>query len=98
VHSEHVDDKSARSCITGMYARLAELKKTNDLKVLLAVGGWNFGSQPFSDMVGDERLRKAFVVQATKFMRDHGFDGLDLDWVGKTTRRNLESVSFSSRA
>ena len=58
------------------------LKNTNKVKILLAVGGWNFGSGPFSDMVGDEKLRKEFVQQATQFIRDHKFDGLDLDWVG----------------
>ncbi len=51
------------------------------MKVSLAVGGWNFGSGLFSDMVADEKLRKDFVQQATQFIRDHGFDGLDLDWV-----------------
>lgn len=80
--SELVEYDNARPYFLGMYARLVELKKTNDLKVLLSVGGWNFGSELFSDMVRDEQLRKAFVVQATRFIRDHGFDGLDLDWVG----------------
>ncbi len=65
----------------GMYSRTIELKKSNDIKVLLAVGGWNFGSGPFSDMVGNEQLRKEFVQQATQFIRDNQFDGLDLDWV-----------------
>jgi chitinase len=64
-----------------MYSRTIELKKSNDIKVLLAVGGWNFGSGPFSDMVGNEQLRKEFVQQATQFIRDNQFDGLDLDWV-----------------
>jgi chitinase len=66
----------------GMYSRVIQLKKTNNnLKVSLAVGGWNFGSGPFSDMVADEKLRSQFVQQATQFIRDHQFDGLDLDWV-----------------
>ena len=55
--------------------------KNQNLKVLLAVGGWNFGSGPFSDMVADEKLRRDFVEQATQFVRDNQFDGLDLDWV-----------------
>ncbi len=64
-----------------MYSRIIELKKSNSIQVLLAVGGWNFGSGAFSDMVGNEQLRKGFVQQATLFIRDHQFDGLDLDWV-----------------
>jgi len=31
------------------------------LKVLLAVGGWDHGSGPFSDMVADNDLRQKFV-------------------------------------
>jgi chitinase len=65
-----------------MYSRVLELKKSNNIKVLLAVGGWNFGSGAFSDMVGSDQLRKEFVQQATQFIRDNQFDGLDLDWVG----------------
>ena len=95
--TEFAEYESARPYILGMYARLLELKKTNDLKVLLSVGGWNFGSELFSDMVGDERLRKAFIAQATRFIRDHGFDGLDLDWVGWTQWRRSETTVFSSR-
>ena len=64
-----------------MYSRILALKKTNNIKVLLAVGGWNFGSGPFSDMVMDQRLRREFVEHATKFIIDRQFDGLDLDWV-----------------
>jgi chitinase len=65
-----------------MYSRVKALKNKNqNLKVLLAVGGWNFGSGPFSDMVADENLRREFVEHATQFVRDNQFDGLDLDWV-----------------
>ena len=63
-----------------MYTRTLALKQKSDVKVLLAVGGWNFGSGPFSDMVKDETLRRNFVEHATRFIRDNGFDGLDLDW------------------
>ncbi|CAF2966008.1 unnamed protein product [Rotaria sp. Silwood2] len=63
-----------------MYSRILALKKTHNIKILLAVGGWNFGSADFSHMVKNEQLRKDFVQQATLFIRDHQFDGLDLDW------------------
>jgi chitinase len=65
-----------------MYSRILALKKSNNIKILLAVGGWNFGSGAFSDMVGNDQLRKEFVQQATQFIQDHQFDGLDIDWVG----------------
>ncbi|CAF4689793.1 unnamed protein product, partial [Rotaria sp. Silwood2] len=63
-----------------MYSRILALKKTHNIKILLAVGGWNFGSADFSHMVKNEQLRKDFVQQATLFIRHHQFDGLDLDW------------------
>ncbi|CAF0724867.1 unnamed protein product [Didymodactylos carnosus] len=65
----------------GMYSRLIALKTNNpSLKVSLAVGGWNFGSGEFSNMVSDTSLRQAFVTQASQFIRQHNFDGLDIDW------------------
>ena len=64
-----------------MYSRTLALKQKHNVKVLLAVGGWNFGSGPFSDMVKDDVTRRNFVQDATRFIRDRGFDGLDLDWV-----------------
>uniref|UniRef100_A0A1S4KVH5 chitinase n=2 Tax=Ixodes scapularis TaxID=6945 RepID=A0A1S4KVH5_IXOSC len=34
----------------------------------------------FSHMVSDRSQRQKFVRSAVKFCREHGFDGLDLDW------------------
>jgi len=65
----------------GMYERVIAHKKTNPkLKVLIAVGGWNQNSMPFSNMVSDEGKRKNFVSKAVEFLIKHKFDGLDLDW------------------
>lgn len=46
------------------------------LKTLLAVGGWNMGSGPFSDMAGNQENRDIFIKSAIKFLRKWKFDGL----------------------
>jgi len=57
------------------------LKKSNPrLKVLLAVGGWRAGSAPFVAIVDSASTRRTFANNAAKFVRQHGFDGLDVDW------------------
>lgn len=57
------------------------LKKLNPkLKVLAVVGGWNEGSQKYSALAADANKRKLFISSALEFIKDHGFDGLDVDW------------------
>jgi chitinase len=77
-----------------MYTRMVALKKKSNVQILLAVGGWNFGSTEFSKMVTDDRLRTEFVDHATQFLLDKGFDGLDLDWVGQVIVRR-DTCMFS---
>ncbi|CAF1015538.1 unnamed protein product [Brachionus calyciflorus] len=65
----------------GMYERTTDLKKTNpNLKILLAVGGWNMGSDPFIKIVTDDRIMNEFVDDSVTFLKSRKFDGLDLDW------------------
>ncbi|WPH03961.1 glycoside hydrolase, protein [Acrodontium crateriforme] len=56
------------------------------LKAIVALGGWSFNdngtaTQPvFSDMVSSSPNRQKFITNVLAFMREYGFDGLDIDW------------------
>lgn len=67
----------------GGYSRFVALKRTNpNLKTLIALGGWNDShfSMSYSDLVASEANMDHFVAQATRFVIQYGFDGLDFDW------------------
>lgn len=67
--------------VPGFYARITNLKKTNPkLKVLLAIGGWSFGTQKFKEMSATRYARQTFIYSAIPFLRARNFDGLDMDW------------------
>lgn len=67
--------------VPGYYAKVVGLKKTNPkLKVLLAIGGWSFGTQKFKEMATSRYARQTFIYSAINFLRKRGFDGLDMDW------------------
>jgi chitinase len=54
--------------------------KQPDLKVTLALGGWNEGSEKYSNMSLTVANRKKFIDSAVAFILKNGFDGLDMDW------------------
>lgn len=65
----------------GMYEKVNKLKRTHPhLKTLLAIGGWNEGSEKYSRMASTPEGRKRFAQSVAAFLDKHGFDGLDLDW------------------
>ena len=57
------------------------MKKVNPtLKTLLAVGGWDMASAPFTEMVATAESRQDFADHTLTFLKKRSFDGLDLDW------------------
>ena len=55
-------------------------EKNPNLTLMIALGGWFEGSEKYSDMASTAERRHNFVQNAVKFLKQYGFDGLDLDW------------------
>ncbi|XP_041364397.1 acidic mammalian chitinase-like [Gigantopelta aegis] len=70
-----------------LYSRMMDLKIQNpNLKVLMAIGGWNARSTHFTQIVANDASMTQFNNNALAFLRQHKFDGLDIDWEYPTTR------------
>lgn len=63
------------------YDQLLELREKNpELQVLLAIGGWAFGSTPFKELTSNVFRMNQFVYEAIEFLREYQFNGLDVEW------------------
>ncbi|XP_023943910.2 probable chitinase 2 [Bicyclus anynana] len=71
----------------GGYKRMVALKaRYPHLKVTVAIGGWNEGSEKYSKMAAKPETRAKFVQSVVHFLGTYKFDGLDLDWEYPTKR------------
>lgn len=62
------------------FAKLKELKNAYPhLKTLISIGGWN-DSGKFSDVALTEASRAAFADSVVAFIKQYGFNGVDIDW------------------
>ncbi|KAL4958978.1 uncharacterized protein BDV14DRAFT_194146 [Aspergillus stella-maris] len=56
------------------------------IKIFVSIGGWTFSdndttTQPlFGEIAADATKRKTFASNVVHFMKQYGFDGVDLDW------------------
>ena len=62
------------------FEKLRQLKQRRpELKTLISVGGWTWSGK-FSDAALTDASRTAFANSAVAFVKQHGFDGVDIDW------------------
>ena len=67
------------------------------LITLISIGGWN-DSDRFSDVALTDVSRKTFAQSVVSFIRQYGFDGVDLDWeypVSGTGGRAVDKTNFT---
>ncbi|CAG2174944.1 unnamed protein product [Oppiella nova] len=75
------DYKSGLPWGEGMYRRIEHLRDVNhNMKAMISIGGWNEGSDKYSQMASSPDSRKKFVNSVVKFIQTYKFDGLDVDW------------------
>jgi len=64
----------------GNYNQLRKLKEKHPhLVTMISVGGWTLSSR-FSDAALTAESRERFARSAVRFIIEHGFDGVDIDW------------------
>jgi chitinase len=62
------------------FLALKALKKKNPaLKTMISVGGWTWSGK-FSDVALTDESRTIFADSVVAFIKQYGFDGVDIDW------------------
>ncbi|SCL26731.1 Chitinase, GH18 family [Micromonospora pallida] len=65
----------------GKLSSLVSLAHGNNVKVSIAIGGWNNGDDSaFEALAANSGTRTAFVNNVVNFVNQYGLDGVDMDW------------------
>ena len=56
------------------------------------LGGWNAGSKKFSEMAADPAKRQIFLDSIVPFVKEYGFEGVDLDWEYPGSRDTIDEA------
>ncbi|CDW58146.1 CBM 14 and Glyco hydro 18 domain containing prote in [Trichuris trichiura] len=84
--------------IGSFYDVMKEFKRQDpNLKVLLSLGGWSFGTKKFKKVASSSKLKNSFVASLMRFLRKHSFDGFDLDWEYPDTESDRRAMAIAER-
>ena len=77
-------------------AELAALRENQnpDLKIVIAIGGANAGTDRFKRMTSSQANRAIFISSLISYMEEHKLDGFDFDWEypGPGDKDNLSAL------
>ena len=73
--------------------RLVEIKKSQKVRVLVAIGGWE-RSQGFAPMAAHPEARSHFVQALLALCQKNHFDGVDFDWEHPANKE--EEVAYAT--
>ncbi len=66
---------------TAKLSSLVSLAHANQVRVSIAVGGWNNGNDSaFESLAANASARTTFVNSLVAFVNQYGLDGVDIDW------------------
>ncbi len=84
--------ESWNSSFKGNYGQFRKLKVAYpNVSVLISIGGWTLSGQ-FADASSGDVKARLFANEAVKFMKEHDFDGIDIDWEFPTKVRLADKI------